>query len=120
MSRTKGFKCYNIQCGSCIGKTLCGEPADAALVCADRIVDAPKLQKTAKDIQPGDKIAINGVTVTARTVATSNGVTYIHCDEIPIEDAIKMAGKTKAEGCQEKMHYQWIPSALEFDLQKED
>lgn len=40
MSRTKGYKCYNIQCGSCIGKTLCGEPGDAALSCQDRVVDS--------------------------------------------------------------------------------
>ena len=39
MSRTKGYKCYNIQCGSCIGKTLCGEPGDAALWCQDRVFD---------------------------------------------------------------------------------
>ena len=38
--RTKGFKCYNVKCGSCIGKTLCGEPADAALGCANRMVNA--------------------------------------------------------------------------------
>lgn len=38
MSRSGGYKCYNIRCGSCIGKTLCGEPADAALGCEDRIV----------------------------------------------------------------------------------
>ena len=38
MSRSGGYKCYNIRCGSCIGKTLCGEPADAALGCENRIV----------------------------------------------------------------------------------
>lgn len=38
MSRSGGYKCYNIQCGSCIGKTLCGEPGEDALSCADRIV----------------------------------------------------------------------------------
>lgn len=38
MSRSGGYKCYNIKCGSCIGKTLCGEPADAALGCDNRIV----------------------------------------------------------------------------------
>ena len=36
MSRAKGYKCFNIKCGSCIGKTLCGEPEDTALVCVDR------------------------------------------------------------------------------------
>lgn len=45
MSRTKGYKCYNIQCGSCIGKTLCGEPEDAALGCENRIIS----QKTNAD-----------------------------------------------------------------------
>lgn len=44
------------------------------------------MEKKAKEIQPGDKITISGVTVTARSVATSEGVTYILCDEIPIED----------------------------------
>ena len=38
MSRTKGYKCFNIKCGSCIGKTLCGEPADTALGCDSRVV----------------------------------------------------------------------------------
>ena len=38
MSRTKGYKCFNIKCGSCIGKTLCGEPEDAALGCVERVV----------------------------------------------------------------------------------
>lgn len=38
MSRSGGYKCYNIKCGSCIGKTLCGEPGDSALVCDNRIV----------------------------------------------------------------------------------
>ena len=41
MSRTKGYKCFNIKCGSCIGKTLCGEPEDTALGCVDRIVGTP-------------------------------------------------------------------------------
>lgn len=45
MSRSGGYKCYNIKCGSCIGKTLCGEPADAALGCCNRIVT----QKTNAD-----------------------------------------------------------------------
>lgn len=36
--RTRGYKCYNIRCGSCIGKALCGEPADTALGCASRMV----------------------------------------------------------------------------------
>lgn len=38
MSRSGGYKCYNIKCGSCIGKTLCGEPGDSALACDNRIV----------------------------------------------------------------------------------
>ena len=33
-----GYKCYNVNCGSCISKTLCGEPADTALGCKDRLV----------------------------------------------------------------------------------
>ena len=41
MSRTKGYKCFNIECGSCIGKTLCGEPEDTALGCAGRVVGKP-------------------------------------------------------------------------------
>lgn len=38
MSRTKGYKCFNVKCGSCIGKTICGEPEDTALVCVDRVI----------------------------------------------------------------------------------
>ena len=41
MNRTKGYKCFNIKCGSCIGKTLCGEPEDTALVCVDRVIGKP-------------------------------------------------------------------------------
>ena len=37
MSRSGGYKYYNIRCGSCIGKTLCGEPGDGALECDDRM-----------------------------------------------------------------------------------
>lgn len=36
--RSRGYKCYNYKCGSCEGKTLCGEPADTALGCASRVV----------------------------------------------------------------------------------
>ena len=41
MSRAKGYKCFNIKGGSCIGKTLCGEPEDTALVCVDRVIGKP-------------------------------------------------------------------------------
>lgn len=41
MSRTKGYKCFNIKCGSCIGKTLCGEPEETAIGCVDRIIGKP-------------------------------------------------------------------------------
>ena len=41
MSRSKGYKCFNIKCGSCIGKALCGEPEDTALVCVDRVIGKP-------------------------------------------------------------------------------
>ena len=40
MSRSVGYKCYNIHCNSCIGKTLCGEPGDMALNCVDRIISS--------------------------------------------------------------------------------
>lgn len=36
--RTKGHKCYNIKCGACVGKTLCGLSGDEALTCVDREV----------------------------------------------------------------------------------
>ena len=39
--RTKGYKCFNIKCGSCIGKTLCGEPEDTALGCVNRVAGKP-------------------------------------------------------------------------------
>ena len=38
---TKGYKCFNIKCGSCIGKTLCGEPEDTALGCVNRVAGKP-------------------------------------------------------------------------------
>ena len=38
MSRSGGYKCYNMSCHSCIGRTLCGELGDVALNCVDRIV----------------------------------------------------------------------------------
>ena len=38
MSRSGGYKCYNLYCKNCIGKSLCGEPGDTALSCIDRIV----------------------------------------------------------------------------------
>ena len=43
--RTKGYKCYNIKCGACVGKTLCGLSGDEALTCEDRMVN----QKTNAD-----------------------------------------------------------------------
>lgn len=39
MSRSGGYKCYNTRCSSCLGKTLCTEPGDAALRCQDRVVN---------------------------------------------------------------------------------
>lgn len=36
--RSGGYKCYNSECGACIGKTLCGEPSDTALGCDSRMV----------------------------------------------------------------------------------
>ena len=36
--RSKSYKCYNIECGACISKTLCGEPGDTALGCDSRLV----------------------------------------------------------------------------------
>lgn len=38
MSRSKGYKCYNISCNSCLGKSLCTEPGDAPLNCIDRVI----------------------------------------------------------------------------------
>ena len=37
--RTKGYKCYNIKCGACVGKSLCGEGEDTALMCDSRLVN---------------------------------------------------------------------------------
>lgn len=37
--RAKGYKCYNVLCGSCIFHAMCGEPGDAPLTCADRVVN---------------------------------------------------------------------------------
>ena len=40
MSRSGGYKCYNMSCRSCVARTLCGEPGDTALNCVDRIVSS--------------------------------------------------------------------------------
>ena len=36
--RAKGYKCSNVKCGSCVSHSLCGEPADTALGCVNRMV----------------------------------------------------------------------------------
>lgn len=36
--RTKGYKCSNVKCGSCVAHSMCGEPAEIALGCANRMV----------------------------------------------------------------------------------
>lgn len=41
MSRTKGYKCSNVYCGSCRGESLCGESGDSPLQCPDRLVPGP-------------------------------------------------------------------------------
>ena len=38
VSRSKGYKCYNVYCGMCIGGTLCAAPGDNALLCRNRVV----------------------------------------------------------------------------------
>lgn len=50
--RTKGYKCYNVKCKSCICKTLCGEPANTALGCASRVID---VQTNADRLRASDK-----------------------------------------------------------------
>ena len=45
MSRSKGYKCYNISCNSCLGKSLCTEPGEAPLNCVDRVVCVPRWEK---------------------------------------------------------------------------
>lgn len=42
MSHSKGYKCYNINCSSNLGKTLCTESGDAPLSCIDRVVEKSK------------------------------------------------------------------------------
>ena len=37
--RSKGYKCNNVKCGSCVAHCLCGEPTDIALGCADRMIN---------------------------------------------------------------------------------
>lgn len=39
MSRSKGYKCYNIRCNSCLGKSLCTEPGDEPLACVNRVIN---------------------------------------------------------------------------------
>ena len=36
--RSKGYKCSNVKCGSCVGHCLCVEPGDSPLSCPDRLV----------------------------------------------------------------------------------
>ena len=57
MSRTKGYKCFNIKCGSCIGKTLCGEPEDTALVCVDRVIGKPMTNADRIRSMPDEELA---------------------------------------------------------------
>lgn len=36
--RSKGYKCSNVKCNSCIAHCMCGEPGDVAVNCVDRII----------------------------------------------------------------------------------
>ena len=36
--RSKGYKCSNVKCNSCIAHCMCGELGDAAVNCVDRII----------------------------------------------------------------------------------
>ena len=67
MSRSGGYKCYNIRCSSCIGKTLCGEPADAALGCENRIVsketNADRIRDTSDEELAAYLAEISGGTI---------------------------------------------------------
>ena len=36
--RSKGYKCSNVKCNSCIAHCMCGEFGDAAVNCVDRII----------------------------------------------------------------------------------
>jgi hypothetical protein len=47
--RTKGHKCYNIKCGACGGKTLCGLSGDEALTCVDREVASDVIMRPMTD-----------------------------------------------------------------------
>ena len=38
--RTKGYKCSNIKCNSCVARCICGECGDIALNCSNRIIAA--------------------------------------------------------------------------------
>lgn len=53
MSRSKGYKCGNIRCNSCLGKSLCTETGDAPLNCVDRIVQGER-QEEDGSIQRGN------------------------------------------------------------------
>ena len=35
--RSKGYKCSNVKCNSCIAHCMCGELGDAALDCVNRV-----------------------------------------------------------------------------------
>lgn len=80
--RTKGYKCYNIKCGSCMGKTLCGAEGDSALSCVDRLVNTMTNAdrfRSLSDEELAEQLVLNidGLAPTRIYLSAVTGIGYI-------------------------------------------
>ena len=80
MNRTKGYKCFNIKCGSCIGKTLCGEPEDTALGCVDRVVGKPMTNADRIRAMSDEELALELMLWRCEAVARHHGISSEYPD----------------------------------------
>lgn len=80
MSGTKGYKCFNIKCGSCIGKTLCGEPEDTALVCVDRVIGKPMTNAQKIRAMSDEELAWELMLWRCEAVARHHGISSVYPD----------------------------------------
>ena len=80
MSRTKGYKCFNIKCGSCIGKTLCGEPEDTALVCVGRVIGKPMTNADRIRSMTDEELAWELMLWRCEAVARRHGISSVYPD----------------------------------------
>ena len=106
MSRTKGHKCFNIKCGSCIGKTLCGEPEDTAIGCDSRVVG--------KKMTNADRIRSMSDEEMAEWITAGENCIRTLCDIICGGEcnAIATFKKSGAEACKEIV-MKWLQQPAE-------